>query len=351
MDAPKILNIGIDFGSSACMVVADNGVRATVPSCVGFPKDLISRRLLGKEYLCGDDAITNQLSCTLYYPLEGGVLKYSDHSRENLMEYQHIVWVAQILFRHLIHIATEGKPEDYIIRVCVGTPVLADMKNKQALIDLIGPIVGGAQIISEAFAVAYGMNFLDNSLVIDIGDEAVDLCRMHGVYPKMEDLLTTYKACNYIDNVFYESLEAKYPNSKSTINMLRTLNEGHIATSDPGQKIMLTLPVNGKPVQVDLTDDLRLACRSIVPDMAEAIKQLVSTYDPEFQEELKRNVILAGEGSQINGLCEELETCMVESLGSGHVVKVIDPVYAGANGALTYCLDLPEEYWAELLCA
>ena len=344
----KILNVGIDFGSSVCVISADNGVRACVPSCVGFPKDMIARKLLGKEYLRGDDAIKNRLSCNVFRPLERGVLKYSDQPEENQSNYKHIVWVAQILFTHLIDLATQGRPQDYIVRACIGTPAFANEKNKQALISLTESVLDGIQIISEPFAIAYGMDLLSNCLVVDIGGGTIDLCRMQGVYPTIDDQITLYTAGDHIDDVFFDLLDAKYPDASYTINMLRTLKEEHGTISSPDKRIILTLPVNGKPVELDLTDELREACSSIVPDIADAIKYLVATHDPEFQEELKGNIILAGGGSQIVGLCEELEKYMKESLGYGHVTKVSDPVYAGANGALMYCKDLPEEYWAEM---
>lgn len=345
---PKILNVGIDFGSSMSVIAADNGVRACVPSYVGFPKDMIARKLLGKEYLRGAEAIKNRLSCNVFRPLERGVLKYSDHAEENRSDYQQIVWVAQILITHLIDLATQGRPQDYTIRAVIGAPALANDNNKQALVDLTESIIDGVQIVSEPFTVAYGMNLLQNCLIVDIGGGTVDLCRMQGVYPTKEDQLTTYKAGDYIDNVFFDLLDSKYPDANYTINMLRNFKEEHAIISDTDEKLILTLPVCGKPMPMDLTDELRQACGSIVPEIADAIKYLVSTYDPEFQEELKGNIILAGGGSQIIGLAEELEKYMVESLGYGSVKKIPDPVYAGANGALMYCKDMPEEYWAEL---
>jgi rod shape-determining protein MreB len=255
--------------------------------------------------------------------------------------------VAQILFKHLINLATQGKPQDYIIRAVIGAPALANEQNKQALLDLTESMIEGAQIISEPFSVAYGLNLLNNCLIVDIGGGTVDLCRMQGVYPTKEDQLTTYKAGDYIDNVFFDLLDAKYPDANYTINMLRTFKEEHGLIGDTDEKLVLTLPICGKPTDLDLTDELRQACSAIVPEISDAIKYLISTYDPEFQEELKGNIILAGGGSQIIGLGEVLEKHMSESLGYGSVRKVPDPVYAGANGALMYCKDMPEDFWEE----
>ena len=41
--------IGIDLGTSRTSVAASNGVRETVWSYVGYPKDVVSRKLLKKD--------------------------------------------------------------------------------------------------------------------------------------------------------------------------------------------------------------------------------------------------------------------------------------------------------------
>jgi rod shape-determining protein MreB len=347
MGDSRILNVGIDFGNSMSVIAADNDVRACVPSFVGFPKDMIARKLLGKEVLYGDEVIKHRLSCNIFRPLELGVLKYSDHAKNNPTGYQQTIDVAKKLLKHLIDLATLGRPQDFIIRAVIGAPALASENNKQALMDISEDIMDCVQIASEPFTVAYGMNLLSNALIIDIGAGTVDLCRMQGLFPTKEDQLTTYKAGDYIDNVFFDLIEAKYPDANYTQNMLKKFKEDHAIISNNAEKLYLTLPIKGKPTALDVTDETRQACRTIVPEIAEGIKYLVSTYDPEFQAELKENIVLAGGGSQVIGLSEELEKYMQETLGYGNVKRIADPVYAGAKGALMYCKDLPEEVWSD----
>ena len=55
--------------------------------------------------------------------------------------------------------------------------------------------------------------------------------------------------------------------------------------------------------------------------MVEAIHQLVRSFDPEFQERLRNRVLLAGGGSQIQGLPRALEEAMSERLGGGRVIR------------------------------
>ena len=66
--------------------------------------------------------------------------------------------------------------------------------------------------------------------------------------------------------------------------------------------------------------------------------------EPDFQEELRNNIVLAGGGSQIAGLPEVIEADLAE-FGSSRVTAVSDPIYSGARGALKLAQDMPEEEW------
>jgi len=59
-------------------------------------------------------------------------------------------------------------------------------------------------------------------------------------------------------------------------------------------------------------------------------------------------VLLAGGGSQIRGLDTSIEQSMKELLGAGKVIRIEEPVYGGANGALKIAHDMPAEYWEKL---
>ena len=42
------------------------------------------------------------------------------------------------------------------------------------------------------------------------------------------------------------------------------------------------------------------------------------------------------------------EAAMKRDLGGGKVVRIEEPIYGGANGALKIAHDMPEEYWEKL---
>ncbi|HIJ67917.1 MAG TPA: hypothetical protein HPP81_05160 [Deltaproteobacteria bacterium] len=346
--AARVFNVGIDLGTSRTVIACDNGERSFIPSYLGFPKDAVSRKMFGKDVVFGDEALRNRMALDIFKPIEKGVILHSDDPEKKAEQYKKSLYVARELLKHIIQRVLGEKQPDMIIRGVIGAPALATKQNKKALLEISRGILDDVLIASEPFTVAYGLNLLNNTLIIDIGAGTVDICRMHGTIPSDEDQTTTFKAGDYIDQVFLDLVTKKYKEANLTINMMRRFKEENAFVSERGERVCIVLPVNGKPTNLDVTDELWAACRSIVPEIVEAVRKIVATFDPEFQDGLKENVILAGGGSQIAGLKKEIEAHMEKTLGYGKVRKVEEPLYAGANGALLLCKDMPDEYWDEL---
>ncbi len=362
MSRLRVLNIGIDLGTSRSVIACDNGVRTFVPSFVGYPKDAVSQKMFGKDIVFGDDVLKSKMALDVYRPFDKGQLKYSEEDStiyKDQEKYQKSVKVARELLKHLVELAKEGEAFDhirgqeafsdqYVVRGVIGAPALASRTNKKALLDIAEGILDDVMIVSEPFCVAYGLGVLSNALIIDIGAGTVDLCRMHGTMPGEDDQVTTLKAGDYVDKLFYDFIIEKHPDANFTINMVKKFKEDNSTLVDGNEQVYIEVPVNGKPTRYDVTEEIHRACRAIVPDIVEGVKHLVATFDPEFQSGLKERVILAGGGSQIVGLKKEIEHYMKENLGYGNVIKEEEPLYAGANGALKLCKDMPDEYWHAL---
>ena len=128
-----ILYIGIDLGTSRTSIAASNGIRGSMPSIVGYPKDVVSRKLLKREAIFGEDAIKHRLSINFYRPLEKGVIKGSDGNgsySENDIEMN--LNAARDLVKHAISMA---KPlADELIYGVIGCPAQSSIKNKGYLI-------------------------------------------------------------------------------------------------------------------------------------------------------------------------------------------------------------------------
>ncbi len=331
-----VLYIGIDLGTYESTISASNGVRHRIESLIGWPKDLVSRRVVGKKVLYGSECHKHRLSLELYRPLEWGVLKRGSERMEE---------AARALLKHLVE---KAEPETWQkVYLVVGTPAEASNYQISAIRDSLEGVSEAVLIVSEPFAVAYGMAYLNNALIIDIGAGTTDLCLMHGTVPDAEDQMTINQAGDFIDQQLMQLLQERYPEASFSQNMCRQYKERNAFIGDATGPVKVTMPVSGVPATFDITRPMKRACESILPYLSEAIKEMVARYDPEFQEELRHHVVLAGGGSAIRGL-ESFVKEVLNELGGGTVVAVDDPNYALADGALAIAQDTPLEDWDSL---
>ncbi len=335
-----VLYLGIDLGTSRTSVSASNGVRETVLSYVGYPKDVVSRKLLQKDVLFGQEAIDKRLSLNLYRPLAHGVIRSEGAEAEGNLR------AARDLIGEIIRRARPRKDE--LVYAVIGAPAQASLQNKRAILDAARASVDSVMLCSEPFSVAYGLDMLDDVLVIDIGAGTTDLCRMHGTMPEESDQITNTFAGDWVDERLSEEIRKVAPGAQFSKEMIKAIKERWSNVADNAPPAIVELPVAGKPTSFDLSSALRSACRGIVPPIVEGLAQLVATFDPEFQHRLKNRVLLAGGGSQIKGLDLAIEAEMKQRLGAGKVMRVDEPVYGGANGALKIAHDMPAEFWEKL---
>jgi rod shape-determining protein MreB and related proteins len=330
------LYIGIDLGTSRSSISASNGTRDWTESYVGWPRDFISAKVLGKNVLFGAQALEHRLSLDLFRPLERGVIKEGIERNEEAV---------RELIRCLIDMA---KPQDgQSIKAIVGVPADTLKTNKLAIRKAVQEYVHSLMVVSEPFAVAYSLDLLDNALVIDIGAGTVDFCIMHGAIPDEGDQKTILTAGDYVDEQLCSYLSEKYPESRFTVNMVRQFKEKHSFVGELNEKIEVVLPVNGKPVTHDITAEMRRACESIMPAILETASTMIARLDAEFQNRVKKNVVVAGGGSQIRGIADYIVKGLKE-LGQCRVTTVQDPLFAGSDGGLKLAIDMPDKYWDKL---
>jgi rod shape-determining protein MreB len=170
---------------------------------------------------------------------------------------------------------------------------------------------------------------------------------MHGTVPSDEDEISYPIAGDAVDAKLMELILKKFPKASITQNMCKTWKEQYGFVSDARDKVEVMAPVDGKPTPLDVTAEMREACDTLVPHIVEGIQKLVSSFNPEFQEKLRHNVLLSGGGGLMRGLNKRIEDAM-QAIGGGRVTIVEEPLYAGANGALQLALDMPGEYWQQL---
>jgi len=343
----KAMLLGIDLGTSRSSIVSMNGVRKTVESYVGYARDPISRKLLKADVIYGRHALDNRLAVNLFRPLEKGVIKGTfdkdksgtvDNERKNLN-------AAKDLLRYMVDLVHPGRDE--VLFGVIGVPSLATANNKQAILEIAKEVLDSVMIVSEPFTVAYAMERMSDVMVIDIGAGTTDLCRMHGTVPTEEDEVSYTIAGDAIDTKLYELIMAKYPKAQLTQNMCKQFKEQYGFVSDQKDKVEVMIPVDGSPTPHDITEELKQACEILIPPIVEGIKRLVSSFNPEFQEKLRQNILLSGGGGMMDGLNKRIEDAM-KAIGGGRVTTVEEPLYAGADGALRLAMDMPGEYWQQL---
>ncbi len=335
-DPRAILHLGIDLGTSRSAVSASNGARHVVDSYVGWPVDMVAQKILKRDILFGRDALDNRPMLDLHRPLERGLIKEGSAKDERAV---------RELLAHLISLAAPQQGQR--VFAVLGVPAEALRVSRQHLRNAVKGTADSLMIVSEPFAVAYGLDTLLHAMIIDIGAGTTDFCVMNGHYPTEEEQRTLLNAGDAVDEQLMTLLRARFADAQLTIHTVRQWKEKFSFVGEPARPVIVTAPVGGKPTTLDITNEVRRACESLVPPIVETMLDLVSRADPDYQEKLRHNIILAGGGSQIAGLGDALTAALAE-VGGGRVLAVQDPEFAGANGSLAIALEAPESDWERL---
>ena len=157
---------------------------------------------------------------------------------------------------------------------------------------------------------------------------------------------------DFIDKKIIEEIQSKYSGAQITKDMARRWKENHsfVGTSTPDNPVMVDFSIEGKAMTLDITDCIQKACEAIVDPIVENVKLLIAGSNPEYHDQFRRNMILAGGGSGIKGLGAMIER-RLSDLGDVNVHVVDDPVRLGAMGGLRLAMEVPEEMWKNLTLA
>jgi rod shape-determining protein MreB len=232
--------VGIDLGTSRSSISASNGERYVIDSYVGWPVDMVARKLVKKQVLIGREALDNRSMLELRRPLERGIMKEGSQKDEEAV---------QEILRHLVSLVglkqkSKNRPK---VRAVVGVPAEAFRGSKQRLRNVMDGIADSVMLVSEPFAVAYGMEALLHALVVDIGAGTADFCVMQGRYPTEEDQRTLPNAGDWIDEQLSKLVAERYPEAQFSIHMIREWKEKWSFVGQPKGRVMVTTPVRGRP--------------------------------------------------------------------------------------------------------
>jgi rod shape-determining protein MreB and related proteins len=340
MSKNQVVNVGIDLGTSRSSISSSNSQRHVVDSYVGWPLDMVARKVLKKNVLVGREALDNRPMLDLHRPLEQGLIK--DGSEKDAA-------AVRELLQHLLVLAGVDKESrnGHKLRAVVGVPAEALRVSKQLVRRALEDAVDSLMIVSEPFAVAYGLEALLHTMVIDIGAGTTDFCVMNGRLPTDEDQRTLPQAGDWVDEQLYRLVKEHYPEASFSLHMVRGWKEESSFVGEPPAPVRVTVPVAGKPTQIDITQEMRQACESLLPPLVESMLDLLSRVQPEYQEKVRNNIILSGGTGLIRGLGPRLER-ELQAVGGGRVTVVKDPIFVGSDGGLAIAQDAPDSDWDKL---
>ena len=334
------LCVGIDLGTSRSSISASNGERHVIDSYVGWPLDMVARKLIQKPILIGREALDSRSMLDLRRPMERGLIKDGSKKDEEAV---------QEILRHLITqtgLKQKNKTRSKV-RAVVGVPAEAFRNSKQRLRGAMEGVADSVMLVSEPFAVAYGLEALLHALIIDIGAGTADFCVMQGRYPTEEDQRTLPNAGDSIDEQLLKLVREHHPEAQTSIHMIREWKEKWSFVGEAKQPVLVSVPVKGKATDLDITAEMRAACESILAPVCETMLDLLTRVEPEYQAKVRNNVILAGGTSLVVGLSQAIEKALAE-LGGGHATVVKDPVFAGSDGGLAIAQDASSSDWEKL---
>ncbi|MBF0290185.1 MAG: rod shape-determining protein [SAR324 cluster bacterium] len=330
------LKIGIDLGTSKVAMQSSRGAKTVFASVVGYPKDIISAKLLKSDKAIGDEVLEKLSYLDVYFPLRTGVIL---ETTDRVMD------AAKDLLQHAVNLAAPADGDE--ICAVIGIPATASAASKEQIFKLTREMVDVTLVVSEPFMVGYGLGRLNNTIIVDIGAGTSDICALKAAVPAPEDQVTINKGGDYIDTVLQALLEESFPDIQVTKQLVQSIKEQYSFVDQRDEEIIVTFRADGKPGEYDITEEVKAACESLVSPIVEEIENILMRFGPEDQAEALQNIYLAGNGAKIKGLDQVLEA-MLQEYGDVKITCVEDPDYAGCHGALQIAMELPMAQWGQL---
>jgi rod shape-determining protein MreB len=272
------------------------------------------------------------------------LLKYVDPSQFELPQERLEVFKrgARQLVEHAVSLTRP--PEGAAIHGVIGAPSRASIACHQALLEAAKGTFETVVIVPEPFAVAYGVNALQNTLIIDIGAATIDICPMYGAYPSEEDQVTVPVGGDDIDDEFARTMAELYPEAMFSKTIAQDVKERYGVVHDVNDRAIVSLQTGRVTEQFDVTEPLKTACQTIVAPLIDGLRQVISRIDPEYRMTILNNILLSGGGSQLRGLNVAIEEALQDQ-PAARVKKVYDCLFAGAIGAFRLAMAIPPEKW------
>jgi rod shape-determining protein MreB len=326
--------LGIDLGTLTTRICTTDGDMFSEYSLIGYSKDTICERVSGDKAFFGEAAL-ERADLEVKWPVKSLLM----NDREDCGN-------LKILLEHCIQAAgVSARPERRYAVISVSPD--ANASYKRAVLEVSRQLFRGVMVANGLFCIAYGNETYDNSVIIDVGASKANICCIQGNIPEDEDHFSISFAGESIDQQLVDLLVEKYECSKVTNELARKWKEAYGFVGDAGEECKVELPLDDSFKEVIITEELKLACESIIPDIVSGIIRMVSGAQPQFRAALRNNIYICGGSSKIRNIGTLIENELSE-LGGGRVTLLDDPEFAGANGACRLAEKMPLEFWEKL---
>ena len=307
----RILHLGLDWGTAHTQMIATWAGEMTPvhneiwPTVVGYAKDGTVENLLPENstVLFAQEAVRHRLHLNMVQPVVNGRVGEAKVARH----------FAEYLRSRL------PRGEQAEVRAVVGIPCGCDAQEREHFREALEGLVDGCLLIPKPFLAAVGARQLpppadpqyvdpvSNSLIIDLGAGATDLCIIQGCYPSAEEQIHIPEGGDALDAHLMHGLQEAYPDLQISPLKLRELKEQSACAGTPEARTWAELFIGGKLQRVDLTQIVGDSCHRFLEKIAQSIVVLINQADIETTQELISNIFLTGGGSRIRNICRELE--------------------------------------------
>jgi rod shape-determining protein MreB len=324
------LYLGIDAGMFKTSVCTSDGNKISERTVVALLNDDSDSST--EKVLFGEDALESQVDNIRE------ILNIELKTEEDVIACGK--YLKNILEKHDVNMS---RVNTYAI---LGVPSNAQKAYKKKLLELSREIFSGAMLVDGIFCMAYRYDFLDNSVLVDIGCNKTNICIISGDVPQETDCLSLPCAGKDIDMEIVKLINERWPDSNVTEELAREWKEkyGHLGpSSDP---CIVTVPLESGDIEESIAEEVQIACEFVVTDIVSGITRILSDVDPGIRESLRNNIHIFGGTSKLLDIGTFIEGELKE-LGGGDVFLDLDSVYGISEGALELARNMPMEFWKQ----
>ncbi|WP_167848742.1 rod shape-determining protein [Methanolobus halotolerans] len=330
----EVLYVGIDLGTYTIAICTNKGTKFVGYSAIAYEGEQFPQSVENENILFGKAAL-EQTDMEPKVPVKDFLMGNTGNQEPVKFLLQHCLKSAGIEL---------DSGESYAI---IGVPAGADITYKKSILGMARGMFTGAMVADEAFCIAYGSGRMENCLIVDIGASKLNICHINGNVPGDEDQIKISFAGENIDLELIDLIREKYEDAKITKHLARQWKEefGYVGLSDV--RCEVELPLETSSEESSITEELRLACESVVPDVVSGLTKMISDSQPDIRETLRNNIYVCGGCSKIKNVGNFIEGELKE-LGGGKVFLSEDPDFAVAQGARKLTERMPQEFWSQV---